>query len=162
MKRTLHVIACLLLIGIPAWSQNDGTITGRVEDTTGARIPGVTIGVTSTAIQGERSLVTDETGNFRFQALPPGTYTVKFELPGFKTLIRQGIIVEVGRTVTLNTQLEVAAMAETVTVSGESPVVDVEQAKISHNFSSTIKDNIVNSRDYWALLAVTPDRKSVV
>lgn len=161
MKLRVSVfLLSFLVFGAIGWGQVDGIITGRVEDTSGARIPGVTISLTSPAIQGIRTLITDETGNYRFQSLPPGTFAVKYELPGFKTLIREGIIVEAGRSVTLNIALEVAAMAETVTVSGESPVVDVEQAKIGVNFGSAIKDNIVNSRDYWALLAVTPGIKT--
>lgn len=138
----------------------DGIITGRVEDTSSARIPGVTITLTSAAIQGERTLITDEGGNYRFQSLPAGTFTVKFELPGFKTLVREGIIVEGGKTVTLPIQLEVSTVAETITVTGESPVVDLEQAKIGVNFSSAIKDNVVNARNYWALLSQTPGMKT--
>jgi hypothetical protein len=92
--------------------------------------------------------------------LPPGTYAVKYELPGFKVLVREGIIIQVGATVTLNPQLEVATVAETVTVTGESPVVDIEQAKIGVNFSSAVKDNAVNARNYWALLSQTPGMKT--
>lgn len=155
---TLLVVLAFTISGLG--QTIDGVITGRVEDTSGARIPGVSITVTSRAIQGEKNLVTDEGGNFRFAALPPGTYTVRYDLPGFKTLIREGIIVEVGRTVTLPIQLEVAALAETVTVTGDSPVVDLEQAKIGVNFPSVLKDNIVNARNYWALLSATPGIKT--
>jgi len=139
---------------------NFGSISGRLEDTSGARIPGVTITVTSPAIQGQRDTITDESGSYRFLNLPIGTYTVKFELPGFKTLIREGIIVQLGVATTLNPQLEVATVAETVTVTGESPVVDLEQAKIGVNFSSAVKDNVVNARNYWALLAQAPGLKT--
>ena len=108
-------------------------------NTSNARIPGVSITLTSPAIQGERTLITDEGGNYRFQSLPPGTFAIKFDLPGFKTLVREGIIVEGGKTVTLPIRLELATVAETITVTGESPVVDLEQAKIGVNFSSAIK-----------------------
>lgn len=149
---------CLATIGLS--QAIDGVITGRVEDTSGARIPGVTITLTSPAIQGQRTSVTDEGGNYRFPNLSAGTFTVKYELPGFKTLVREGIIVEGGKTVTLNASLVVAALAETVTVTGESPIVDLEQAKIGVNFSSAIKDNMVNARNYWSLLSVTPGIKT--
>jgi hypothetical protein len=139
---------------------NFGTISGRLEDTSGARIPGVTITVTSPAIQGQRDTITDESGSYRFLNMPIGTYTVKFELPGFKTLIREGIIVQAGVSTNLNPQLEVATVAETVTVTGESPVVDLEQAKIGVNFGSAVKDNVVNARNYWALLAQAPGLKT--
>jgi Carboxypeptidase regulatory-like domain len=154
------VLAVVLCFATPAMSQTFGVITGRIVDSSGARIPGVTITTTSTALQGERVLVSDEGGNYRFESLPPGTFVVKYELPGFKTLIRDGIIVVGGGTVTLNPQLEVATVAETVTVTGESPVVDLEQAKIGVNFSSAIKDNAVNARNYWALLSQTPGMKT--
>jgi hypothetical protein len=137
-------------------SQTFGTITGRVEDTSAARIPGVSVKLTSPAIQGQRQTVTDEGGNYRFANLPIGTYSVTYDLPGFKTIVRQDIVVQGGVTVTLNPQMEVATVAETVTVTGESPVVDVEQAKIGLNFGSAVKDNIVNARNYWALLAQSP------
>ncbi len=137
-------------------SQTFGTITGRLEDSSTARIPGVSITVTSPAIQGQRDTVSDEGGNYRFANLPIGTYTVKYELPGFKTMVRQDIIVQGGITVTLNQLLEVATVAETVTVTGESPVVDLEQAKIGVNFGSIVKDNVVNARNYWALLSQAP------
>jgi len=150
----------MVLSGMTFAQAIDGIITGRVEDTSGARIPGVSITLTSPAIQGERTLITDEGGNFRFQSLPAGMFTVTFELPGFKTLVRAGIIVEGGKTVTLPIQLELATVAETVTVTGESPVVDLEQARIGVNFSSAIKDNVVNARNYWALLSQTPGMKT--
>jgi len=154
--RIVLAFALLLAFANLAHSQTFGTITGRVEDSSSARIPGVSIGITSPAIQGQRDTVTDEGGNYRFANLPIGTYTVKFELPGFKTIVRQDIIVQGGVTVTLNQALEVATVAETVTVTGESPVVDVEQAKIGVNFGSAVKDNVINARNYWALLAQSP------
>ena len=154
--RIVLVLAFLLCFATSAMSQTFGTITGRVDDPSGARIPGVSIGINSPAIQTQRDSVSDEGGNYRFANLPIGTYSVKFDLPGFKTIIRQDIIVQAGITVTLNQALEVATVAETVTVTGESPVVDLEQAKIGVNFGSAVKDNVVNARNYWALLAQAP------
>ncbi|MBI4471155.1 MAG: carboxypeptidase regulatory-like domain-containing protein, partial [Acidobacteria bacterium] len=163
LKRIIPIlVAAVCLSNVSLGQTIDGIINGRVEDTSGARIPGVSISITSPSLLGERTTVSDEGGNYRFSNLSPGTYRVKYELPGFKTLIREGIIVEVGRTVTLNIAMEVAAIAETITVSGESPVVDVEHAKIGVNFSSSMKDSIVNSRAYWALLSVTPGIKTTI
>src|SRR5262245_38399934 len=159
-SRIFMVLVVILCFAGSAWSQNFGVLTGRIEDTSAARIPGVTVTVTSPAIQSARDTVTDESGNYRMANLPPGTYTVKYELPGFKALVREGIIVSAGGTVTINPQLEVATVAETVTVTGESPVVDLEQAKIGVNFSSAVKDNVVNARNYWALLSQTPGMKT--
>jgi hypothetical protein len=161
--RKLVLVWTILFVGIvaPAFTQTvEGIITGRVDDSSGARIPGVSVTLSSPALQGERNVVTDENGNYRFPALPPGTYTVKFELPGFSTFIREGIIVEIGRTVTLPVTLEVATKAETITVSGETPVVDLEQATIGINFSSVLKDNLISARDYYQLAGMTPGFKS--
>ena len=109
------VILCLSIAGFA--QTVEGVITGRVEDTSGARIPGVAVTLSSRALQGDKSVVSDENGGYRFPGLPPGTYSVKYELAGFSTLIREGILVEVSRTVTLVVQLQVATVAETVTVA---------------------------------------------
>src|SRR5688500_16077589 len=113
------LMICGLFAGAAAGQETTGTINGRVTDESGAVIPGVEIVLTSAAIQGERSSISDEAGNYRFLLLPPGVYTVKYGLPGFRTLVREGIVVEVSRTATLNVALGVATVAETVTVTGE-------------------------------------------
>ena len=133
-----------------------GSILGRVTDNSGAIIPGVTVALSGAVLQGEKSVITDEAGNYRFLLLPPGALTVKYELPGFKTLIREGIIVEVGRTTTLNIGLDVATLAETVTVTGESPVVDVQNVNVGATFNQSLLDNLPNARDLWAVLRQTP------
>ncbi|MBI4475487.1 MAG: TonB-dependent receptor [Acidobacteria bacterium] len=138
----------------------NGVIAGRAEDSSGARIPGVLITLTSPAIQGQRTLSTDEAGNYRFTNLPPGTFTVKYQLAGFKTVVREGIIVEGGKVVTLIVPMEVSAVEQEVMVTAESPVIDIEQARIGVNFSSQLKDSIANARNYWALLSQTPGIKT--
>jgi hypothetical protein len=146
-----------LLLTVPAVAQdNSGTINGRVTDTTGAFIPGVEVTLASPAIQGTKQAITDETGTYRFILLPPGTYTVTYALPGFKTLIREGIIVQGSRTVTLPIAMEVATVAETVTVTGESPVVDVQNATVGVAFNSTLLRDLTGARDVWAVLGQTP------
>jgi hypothetical protein len=133
-----------------------GNINGRVADATNAVLPSVTVTLSSTALQGMRSMVTDETGTYRFTLLPQGSYTVTYELPGFKKFVREGVIVEVGKTTTLNIAMEVASLGETVTVTGESPVVDVQNATVGVNFNTTTLRDIPNSRDIWIVLAQTP------
>jgi len=158
--KTLSAIAALIaafILTVPLQAQeNAGTINGRVTDKSDAVIPGVTVTLTSPAVQGEKSTVTDEAGLYRFILLPPGTYTVKYELPGFKTVVREGIIVQGSRTVTLQIALEVATVAETVTVTGESPVVDVQNATVGVAFNTTLLRDIPNQRDVWAVLSQTP------
>jgi len=151
------ILVAALLLTVPLMAQeNAGTINGRVADNSGAVIPGVTVTLTSPAIQGEKNIVTDEAGLYRFILLPPGTYTVKYELPGFKTIVREGIIVQGSRTVTLPITLEVATVAETVTVTGESPVVDVQNATVGVAFNQNFLQNLPNQRDVWAVLGMTP------
>src|SRR5579884_1480185 len=102
------LVFCLILVVSTATAQTVGNINGRVTDNSDAVVPGVSITLTSPAIQGQQTTITDEAGNYRFILLPPGVYTVKFDLPGFKTLVRQEIIVSVGKTTTINAGLEVA------------------------------------------------------
>ena len=105
---------------------------------------------------GVQSSVTDTGGNYRFPALPPGTYTVTFELPGFNTLKRENIQIAMGFTAAVNVELAVASLQETVTVTGDSPVIDTSATRVQQNFKLEALQEIPNSRDLWSLLAVTP------
>ena len=116
------VVACLL--GIPAFAQT-GTLRGQVTDESGAVLPGVTITVTSPALQVPSvSAVTDPKGEFRITPLPIGTYSVEYGLAGFQGVKREGIRLTVGFTAKVDAQLKVGSLEETITVSGASPVVD--------------------------------------
>ena len=84
-RRIAVAASFVLIVTVPCWAQ-DGVITGRVTDSSGAALPGVSLTLTSTAVMGVRTVVTDDQGAYRFGLLPPGTYTVKFELPGFARL----------------------------------------------------------------------------
>ena len=105
---------------------------------------------------GVQTSVTDAGGNYRFPALPPGTYTVTFELPGFNTLKRENIQISLGFTATVNVELAVASLQETVTVTGDSPVIDTSTTRVQQNFKLEALQEIPNARDMWSLLAVTP------
>src|SRR5262245_65368644 len=101
-------------------ASSTGTIQGRVVDAQGAVLPGVTVTATSPAALGAQTTVTSDTGNYRFPALPPGTYTVTYELAGFNTVRREGIQLSLGFTANVNVELALATLQETVTVTGES------------------------------------------
>src|SRR5262249_23474350 len=118
----LVVCFCSLLISIPGWAQ-DGVITGKETDVYGAVIPGAAIYFTSPGVMGHRDIITHEQGCYRFNFLPPGVYSLKFELPGFRTLVREGIQMTAGFTATLSVSLEVATVGETLTVVGETPLI---------------------------------------
>ncbi len=157
MKRGIYVVLFVLSVSCAGWAQEfTGNINGRISDSSNAVIPGVTISIKSPAMQGERSTISDESGAYRFTLLPQGAYAVSYQLPGFKTIIRDAVDVGVGRTVTLNITMEVSTVAETVTVTGESPVVDVQNATIGVNFNTALLRDIPNSRDIWTVLAQTP------
>jgi hypothetical protein len=158
-KRRLAAAAffCLMLITQASWAQQDGTITGKISDSSGALLPGVGITISSPQLLGgERTLISDEQGNYRAGLLPPGIYTVKYELPGFKVLVREGIQVSAGFTATLNIVMEVATVAETITVQGDSPIVDTSSASVATNFNPMAIAVIPNGHDIFSVLALTP------
>ena len=164
MRRwTTGVVTLLvaLAFGASAFAQgggasSTGTIQGRVMDAQGAVLPGVTVTATSPAALGAQTTVTSETGNYRFPALPPGTYELNYELAGFNTLKRSGISISLGFTATINVELALATLQETVTVSGASPVIDTTATRTVQNFKLEQLQSLPNGRDMWALLAVTP------
>ena len=121
----LSSIACLVLIPAAAYAQ--ASIAGVVNDASGAVLPGVTVEATSPAlIEKARSVVTDGTGQYRIIDLRPGTYTVTFTLPGFSAFKRDGIELSGSFTATVNADLRVGAVEETITVTGDTPIVDVQ------------------------------------
>ena len=155
------VLVYLLAIAMPAFGQgggasSTGTIQGRITDAQGAVLPGVAVTASSPALLGAQTTVTSETGNYRFPAVPPGTYELRYELAGFNTLRRSGISITLGFTANLNVELALATLQETVTVSGASPVIDTSTTRVQQNFKMEQLQSIPNGRDMWALLAVTP------
>src|SRR4051812_33549121 len=154
------LIACLLA-STHAFAQGGGasttgSINGKVSDSSGGVLPGVSVTASSPSLMGVQTSVSDSGGNYRFPALPPGTYTVTFELPGFTTLKRENIQIAMGFTAAVNVELAVASLQETVTVTGDSPVIDTSSTRVQQNFKLEALQEIPNSRDLWALLAVTP------
>jgi len=131
--------SCFLLVSAAAWAQGaNGTITGVVKDGSGAVLPGVTVEAASPAlIEKVRTAVTDGQGLYRIVDLRPGAYTVIFTLPGFSTLKREGLELTAGFTATLTAELKVGELAETITVSGETPVVDLQNVRQQTTLSRT-------------------------
>lgn len=164
MNRWFNGLLAVALAAVTATSafaqgggaSSTGTIQGRVTDAQGAVLPGVTVSATSPAALGAQTAVTSETGNYRFPALPPGVYTVTYELAGFNTVRREGIQLSLGFTANVNVELALATLQETVTVTGESPVIDTSATRVQQNFKVEQLMSIPNGRDMWSLLAVTP------
>jgi len=127
--RRVFVGAFLLVLLVPNAARAQSAIAGVVKDTTGAVMPGVTVEVASPAlIEQTRSAVSDAQGQYKILDLRPGTYSVTFTLPGFSTVKRDGVELPANFTAPVNAELRVGDLQETVTVSGASPVVDVQQA----------------------------------
>ena len=161
MKLLIGVFASLTLlvphtVAAQTVGATTGAINGRVVDASDALLPGVTVTISAQQMQGTQTAVTNEEGNYRFPGIPPGTYRVQYELAGFATVVREGIRVTLGFTATLNVTLQVSSLAETVTVTGESPVVDVTSTKTSTNFDYRELASIPSARDMWAILAESP------
>src|SRR5262249_11841606 len=116
----------LTFLAVTLWAQAEtGAIAGIVRDASGAVMPGVTVEAASPAlIEKVRSVVTDTQGLYQIVDLRPGLYTVTFSLPGFSTFKHEGIELTTGFTATVNADMRVGVLEETVTVSGSAPVVD--------------------------------------
>ena len=120
----------LVYLPATAAAQLSSGIAGAVEDTTGAVLPGVTVEANSPAlIGGARVAVTDNQGQYRILELRPGAYTVTFTLPGFGTVVRDGIDLATNFTASVNIELTVGSIEESVTVSGAAPQVDVQKRR---------------------------------
>src|SRR5712691_9299284 len=127
--RGLRIVALVIIVlaAAPAIVRAQASIAGQVKDASGAVLPGVTVEASSPAlIEKVRSVVTGGTGQYRIELLPPGTYTVTFALPGFSTVKRDGIELTGTFTASIDAELRVGTVEETITVSGETPIVDVQ------------------------------------
>src|SRR5438093_13193924 len=125
------------------------SITGLAKDSSGAVLPGVTVEVSSAAlIEKTRAAVTDDTGRYRVVGLPPGAYNVTFTLAGFNTVRHEAIELAGSFTATVNADMKVGSLQETVTVTGEAPVVDVQSAQRQQVLKSEVMASIPASRSY--------------
>lgn len=146
-----------MLTVVAAQSQDfRGRINGTVTDNTGAVLPGVTVTATSPALIQPQVQVSGTDGSFRFLALPPGVYDVAFELAGFQSVKREGIRVVINQTLTVDQQMNVATLQETVTVTGDSPIVDTSTTAMGTNFTKELLTEIPNARDIWAAMSQAP------
>jgi outer membrane receptor for Fe3+-dicitrate len=146
----------VLLSAAAAPAQTTGRITGTVTDTSGALLPAVTVTVTGPALQGQATAITDATGTYRFLSLPPGTYTVTATLAGFKTVQQRNVVVGLDRNVDVNVRMEVASVAETVTVDATSPLVDTSSAAIGVNAKAELFERLPVQRDFYSIARLAP------
>jgi hypothetical protein len=149
-------IAALIIL-IPTVARAQAVIAGAVRDTSGAVLPGVTVEASSPAlIEKVRTAISDGSGQYRIEDLRPGVYKVSFSLPGFSTFEREGVELTGSFTATINAEMRVGALEETVTVTGESPIVDVQSARRQTVLSNDVLKAIPTVRSYNALVVVVP------
>jgi hypothetical protein len=152
-------LTCVLLVAAGAYAQTpeSSSIAGVVKDASGAVLPGVTVEAASPVlIEKVRSAVTDGNGQYRIVDLRPGTYTVTFTLTGFATVKREAFQLPADFVATLNTDLKVGGVEETITVSGESPIVDVQSTKKQQDLDLDLIQNIPAARGYASVMLLIP------
>jgi len=150
-------VCALLAVLMPSAAFAQASITGVVKDASGAVLPGVTVEASSPAlIEKARSVVTDGSGQYRIVTLPPGVYAVTFTLSGFSTVRREGIELRGTFTAAVDADLRVGAVTETVTVTGETPLVDVQSATQQRVLGSEVVDAIPTSRMPSSLVELIP------
>lgn len=155
-RALLPALLGLVLLSSPAWAQ--ATLAGTVKDNSGAVLPGVTVEASSPVlIEKVRTAATDRTGQYRITDLPPGTYALTFSLAGFTTVKRDGVTVSGSGVVPINVELGVGALQETVTVTGQAPLVDTQTTRRETVLNADTINSLPVTRNYSGLLYATPN-----
>src|SRR4029453_18439139 len=156
----------ILALAVPAFLLADatqvGTLKGRVLDESGAGVPGATVEIVSADKGFRRSVTTDATGNFTFPALQTGPYTVRTTLSGFQSVEKTNNVVEVGKTTDVDVTMRLAQAAESVTVTGEVPLVDKTEMSARTTVSSTLTQKLAIGRSYQTLIQNAPGVTALV
>jgi hypothetical protein len=156
LRTAVFSLVCLL-VSQATWAQTTAGIVGVVRDTTGAVLPGVTVAAASPAlIEKIRTVVTDGQGRFNVVDLRPGTYDVTFTLAGFSTVRREGVELSAGFTPTVNAEMRVGAVTETITVTGATPVVDAQNVRTQQVLKYEVLEALPSgARDLTQLASLT-------
>src|SRR3954469_24901235 len=158
VARLIGVVILLAAWVVTGQAQTQGGISGLVTDSSGAAVPGATVTVTNTATSGKRNTTTNESGLYTFPAVPPGTYELKVELQGFKTAEIRSFKVDVQQTVRVDVPLQVGALDETVTVVGESTLLNTQSTTLGTVIENKIVTELpLNGRQYLNLVAISPN-----
>src|SRR6516164_11648972 len=166
--RTIAPLALVATIAVtpPVRAQQPtGDIFGRVTDQSGAAVPGVTVTLTSAILLQPLVALTSETGTYQFPRLEVANYSARFELAGFTSVLNEDIIVTAGFSAQINAQLTVSTVQETVTVSGQTPIIDTRETGTKQTFTNDMLQTIPSARDPWVILQQTAgialDRENV-
>ncbi|MGH9514327.1 MAG: carboxypeptidase regulatory-like domain-containing protein [Terriglobales bacterium] len=166
--RRLGVFCCVVVavfsLALSAFAQSTGgRIIGRVSDSTGAVVGGVTITLVNDATRVSRSTKTDDTGDYSLLEVQPGNYHIEYVLSGFKKVVRDNVILEVNQVLTLNTTLQPGAAQETVEVSSQAPLVDTTSTQLGAVVDDrTVSELPLNARDTYQFLQLQPGVMSTV
>src|SRR4051812_35527944 len=160
MRRTAVAFAFLMLAissGLTAQTVRTGSIVGTVTDESKSALPGVTIVVTSPTLQvAQISAVSDGRGQYEINDLPPGSYQIVFELTGFAKIVRPDVQLTTGFVARVDMDMKIAGLEETLVVSGQSPLVDVQTTRGGGTVSKDILASIPNNRNYQDIMNLTP------
>ena len=147
--------ALLLAAAGPLPAQTSGAIEGVVVDSQGFPVPGTTVTVGGEALIAPLAGETLVDGSYRFRALRRGSYDLTFESPGFRTVVREGVIVEGNRVIRIDAVLELAVVEQAITVTGDAPVVDIKTTALVNDFGVAELQQVPSATDVWAVLAQT-------
>src|SRR5262249_1705294 len=157
---SFQAAVAILLVSSTALAQGTtgaAAIGGVVKDASGAVIPGVSVEAAGPAlIEKARSVVTDGQGQYKIIELPPGVYSVTFSLTGFQTFKREGIELTANFTASVNAEMRLGELQETVTVSGGTPLVDVQSVVVQQVISRDLLDTVPTNKSLLAFAALTP------
>ncbi len=149
-------MGCLLMSG-SLMAQSNGTIRGTVKDPTGAILPGVAVTLTDKATQRVQTTITAEVGSYVFPAVPPGQYSLAFELPGFKKLLHENITLNVTDVLTVDASLEIGEVATELTVSEEAPLIQTQSATLGRVVDQVMVTGVpLSSRNFTQILGLSP------
>src|SRR5262245_22723868 len=155
VRTVLLALVCLSAAHSVAWAQ--ATIAGQVQDASGAVLPGVTVEAASPVlIEKVRTAITDGTGRYRIEDLRPGTYTVTFTLPAFSIVRSEGLIISGTAVTTVNGEMRVGGVQETITVTGETPIVDVTSTRREISLDNETIRALPSTRSYSYLINTVP------
>src|SRR6185436_937267 len=150
------VVVVVLFTG-SLFGQSNGTLKGVVKDASGAILPGVEVTLTDKATQRVQPTITSEIGAYVFPAVPPGQYSLAFELPGFKKLVRENITINVRDVATIDVNMEIGAVASEVTVSEEAPLIQTQSVALGRVVEQVLVTGVpLSSRNFTQILALSP------
>ena len=151
----LALVALFATSSLATAQSQTGEIFGKVTDSSGGVLPGATVTLSAPNLLQPLVAVSSSTGTYEFPRLEIGTYAVKFEMVGFKTVVNEGVAVTVGFNAQVNAQMSVSTVQETITVTGQSPIVDTRQVGTKQTFTNELLQSIPSARDPWVILQQT-------